>query len=71
MTGKSNSFPTPQLKARISEIIEAHGRARASNFLGICTQTLKVVALGGPVHAGTIALLEKKIADRDAAGRTP
>lgn len=43
----------------------------AARLLGVSYATLRVARLGGAVTAGTLALLEKKIAERDQQGKCP
>ena len=59
------------LRIRVKALIEAKGIGRASKLLAINPNTVKCAALGGVVQPGTVALFEKRIAERDKEGKNP
>jgi|WetSurMetagenome_2_1015567.scaffolds.fasta_scaffold282249_2 hypothetical protein len=60
-----------QQRARLSQLVAAKGLAQTARFLGIGSRTVQVAALGGDLAESTLALFEKRFAERDAAGKAP
>jgi hypothetical protein len=60
---------TQQEKLRL--LMQAKGVVRAAQIVGVCRHTLERAAGGLTVQRGSMALLEKKLAERDAAGIQP
>lgn len=56
---------------RLQSIIALKGLSQASRFLLVSPRTLQVASLGGGLQAATVALIEKRFAERDAAGKVP
>lgn len=71
MMAKGEIVLPQSVRDRAEAMIAEKGASMTARLLGISFHTLKVARLGGAVTAGTLALLEKKIAERDAAGKVP
>ncbi len=56
---------------RLASLIALKGLAQASRFLLVSPRTLQVASLGGGLQEATVALLEKRFAERDAVGKVP
>ena len=68
---KAEAVLPESLRARVQALIAAKGIGMAAKLLGINASTVKCAALGGNVQPGTVALVEKKIAERDSQQRKP
>jgi hypothetical protein len=71
MKRKNTHRLSPENQARITSIMDAQGICQAARHLGMSRHALERAAGGLTIQAGTCALLEKKLAERDAAGKTP
>lgn len=69
MMSRPDPVAPQALRDQLQDIVNKHGRARAAQFLGVSSPTLKNVLLGGAVMSGTLAILREKLAER--AGRVP
>jgi hypothetical protein len=52
-------------------MIKSKGTGQAAVLLGCSVHTMERAVGGLEMNPGTVALLEKKISDRDALGRVP
>ena len=60
------------LQKRIAAVIAAKGgKSQAARIFECNRQTIKAAATGAPVHPWMAKHLAEKIAERDAAGKTP
>jgi hypothetical protein len=59
------------LRVRVKALIEAKGIGMAARLLTSNASTVKCAALGGVIQPGTVALFEKRIAERDKEGKNP
>jgi hypothetical protein len=67
----NKSAVTAETQRRLQAIIEDKGLVESSRRLGVCRHTLEKAAGGLTVGNGTRALIAAKIAERDAAGKSP
>jgi hypothetical protein len=59
------------LRVRVRALIDAKGIGMAARLLTSNANTVKCAVLGGIVQEGTVALFEKRIAERDREGKNP
>jgi hypothetical protein len=59
------------VRVRIQALIDAKGIGQAAKLLQATPTTVKCAVLGGAIQLGTIALLEKQLAERDRQGKNP
>lgn len=59
------------IRARVQALIAAKGIGQAAKLLKASATTVKCAVLGADVQLGTVALLEKQIAERDRQGKNP
>jgi len=67
MMAKADCRLSDELRAQLAELLrDVKGQGNAARILGINSTTLKCAVAGLCIQPGTAALIEKKLAEREA-----
>lgn len=71
MMAKASARLSSEQRDRVAQLVALKGLAQTARFLGMSARTVQVASLGGDIQDSTLALFEKRLAERDREGKHP